>query len=53
MEVPWQRVINSQGHISVRGDDARAVLQKALLLSEGIELDESGRIDLERFGWWG
>lgn len=52
-DVPWQRVINSQGHISVRGDVARASRQRFLLEAEGVVFDTEGRIDLERFGWWG
>ncbi len=47
-DVPWQRVVNAQGKISPRpGAEAQA----ALLRAEGVELDESGRIDLRRFGW--
>lgn len=47
--VPWQRVINSQGHISLTGRSA--ALQKALLESEGVVFDETGRVDLRKFGW--
>jgi methylated-DNA-protein-cysteine methyltransferase related protein len=52
-EVPWQRVINSQGRISFRGDVARAVLQRALLEREGVCFDAAGRVELARYGWWG
>jgi methylated-DNA-protein-cysteine methyltransferase-like protein len=51
--VPWQRVINSQGRISYRGDVGRGELQRALLEDEGIVFDDTRRIDLDRFGWWG
>lgn len=51
--VPWQRVINAQGRISFRGDLVRAQLQQKLLEEESVEFDESGRVDLDRFGWWG
>lgn len=50
-EVPWHRVINARGEISKRthsGDEAR---QRALLESEGVEFDASGRIPLQRFRW--
>lgn len=47
--VPWQRVVNSEGKISLSG--CSADLQEALLRSEGIEFDASGKISLERFGW--
>ena len=49
-EVPWQRVVNSQGKISVRPD---AHSQRELLEDEGIEFDDRGRIDLKRYGWDG
>ena len=51
--VPWQRVINAQGRISFRGDLVRAELQQKLLEEEGVEFDDSDRVDLDRFGWWG
>ncbi len=50
-DVPWQRVINSQGKISLPGTGG--AIQKNLLLEEGVEFDEKGRIDLDRFGWEG
>lgn len=47
-DVPWQRVINSKGEISQRPG---AEEQRRLLEDEGVEFDNRGRIDLERFGW--
>jgi methylated-DNA-protein-cysteine methyltransferase-like protein len=49
--VPWHRVINAQGRISSRGGSPHEYFQRLLLEEEGVELDERGRIDLERFGW--
>ncbi len=49
--VPWQRVINSRGRISFKGDSYRAKLQRELLLSEGIVFDESGSVDWDVYGW--
>lgn len=46
--IPWHRVINARGTISLTGEPAER--QRALLEAEGIEF-EGGRIDLERFGW--
>jgi methylated-DNA-protein-cysteine methyltransferase related protein len=47
--VPWQRVINSQGKISFRGDVARGTEQQQLLEREGIRFDDDGRvIDFEK-----
>lgn len=49
--VPWHRVINARGEISARGEREIEDLQRALLEAEGVEFDDRGRIDLERFGW--
>ena len=52
-DVPWQRVINSQGRISISRADLGADLQQALLEEEGVEFDLRGYVDLKRFGWEG
>ena len=49
-DVPWQRVINSQGKISER---AGAEKQHQLLEEEGIVFDAKDRIDLKKYGWSG
>lgn len=46
--VPWQRVINSKGEISLRPGAAE---QRRRLEAEGVEFDDRGRVDLARFGW--
>lgn len=51
-KVPWWRVINSRGEISIRGIQ-HDVLQKELLQKEGVKFDKAGRVDWERFGWNG
>jgi methylated-DNA-protein-cysteine methyltransferase-like protein len=51
--VPWQRVINSHGRISISRVDLGADLQRALLEEEGVEFDRRGYVDLKRFGWRG
>lgn len=49
--VPWQRVINAQGRISMRGEGpAGSIIQQQLLEREGVIFD-GGRVDLKRFGW--
>ncbi len=50
-DIPWQRVVNARGEISLRHDFDGAPRQRLLLLDEGIVFDERGRIDLSRFGW--
>ncbi len=47
--LPWHRVINSRGAISLTGQDYE--LQRSLLEREGIEFGLGDRIDLERFLW--
>jgi methylated-DNA-protein-cysteine methyltransferase-like protein len=50
--VPWQRVINAQGKISLRpGGGGQA--QRQLLEDEGVQFDERDRIDLKRYQWNG
>jgi methylated-DNA-protein-cysteine methyltransferase-like protein len=50
-DVPWHRVVNSRGMVSVRSGGERPPEQRAMLESEGVEFDARGRIDLEKFGW--
>lgn len=49
-KLPWHRVINSKGTISLPAG-AGYELQKALLIKEGVQFDESDRVDLARFQW--
>ena len=49
-QLPWHRVINSKGRISLNPGDGYE-LQKMLLENEGIHFDENDCIDLSRFGW--
>ena len=51
-DVPWQRVINSQGKISIRKGGGHQV-QRQLLEEEGVVFDEKERVDLGRYGWDG
>ena len=52
-EVPWQRVINAQGKISIHGDGFGNAMQRVLLEQEGVVFDENGRVDFSIFGWAG
>ena len=49
--VPWHRVINAAGRISLRRTASGGITQRLLLEREGVAFDVSGRIDLARFGW--
>jgi len=52
--VPWHRVINAAGLISLRGGDSEglAVLrQAARLRRDGVPVTGKGRVDLERYRW--
>ena len=48
--VPWHRVINAKGEISLRPCGGAAD-QRTLLEDEGVEFDTRGRVDLKRFRW--
>lgn len=48
--VPWQRVINAQGKISLRKSGA-GISQQMLLEDEGVEFDVAGRVSLRKYGW--
>ena len=53
-DLPWQRVINRDGFISIKSgllDSKR--LQKQLLEDEGIEVSSEFMVDLNTYGWWG
>lgn len=53
-DVPWWRVVNHAGAISLGKLDPHAArLQRVLLKGEGVVFDARGRIDWERFGWEG
>jgi len=49
--VPWQRVINAKGEVSLRAEPGREGLQRAILEREGVRFDARGRVDLARFRW--
>ncbi|KQC06343.1 MAG: methyltransferase [Candidatus Cloacimonas sp. SDB] len=51
LDIPWHRVINSQGKISFAGGSGWYEYQMSLLETEGIEFSPSGKIDLKQFQW--
>ena len=52
-DVPWHRLINSQGKISVRREGGPSPEQKRRLSAEGVRLDRLGRVDLAAVAWPG
>lgn len=52
-DVPWQRVLNSEGRISRRAHGAEDSRQRELLTAEGVFFDRRGRVDLDAVGWEG
>ncbi|OGO66664.1 MAG: hypothetical protein A2030_08760 [Chloroflexi bacterium RBG_19FT_COMBO_50_10] len=51
-DVPWQRVINSQGKVSLRPGGGGSN-QRELLEAEGVIFDERDRVDLKIYAWDG
>lgn len=51
--VPWHRVVNSQGRISIKNREYSARQQATLLRDEGVVVSEDLHIDLEEFLWEG
>ena len=49
--VPWWRVINKRGAISIRHPDVSPKVQRALLESEGVEFDRDGCVDWSVVRW--
>lgn len=49
--VPWHRVVNAQGRISLPPSDPGGSLQKVMLEKEGVVFGEGDRISFIRFGW--
>ena len=48
-KVPWWRVVNNQGYISIKGNwIATKEIQRTLLLQERIEVDKDFRLDMKR-----
>jgi methylated-DNA-protein-cysteine methyltransferase-like protein len=47
--LPWHRVIRADGSIALKSGGGRE-LQTALLRVEGVEVSESGRVDMAKYG---
>lgn len=49
-DLPWHRVVNRKGRISLRRGEGYG-LQKALLEREGVIFDENDTIELKKYRW--
>jgi methylated-DNA-protein-cysteine methyltransferase-like protein len=47
--LPWHRIIKADGRIALAAGEGRE-LQTALLRGEGVEVSDTGKVDLNRFG---
>jgi len=50
-DVPWWRVLNAAGRISLSALEHTSVVQRALLLREGVRFATGGAVNLSVFGW--
>lgn len=48
-QLPWQRVVNSRGQISIRANGMPDERQQKLLEAEGVKFNAQGTIDLQRY----
>ncbi len=49
-DLPWHRVLRSNGEIALPLDGWGSV-QKEMLLREGVVFTDTGRVDMHRFGY--
>lgn len=52
-DVPWQRVLNAQGKISLPAGSRGALEQRRLLEAEGVVFQPNGKVDRLNFNWPG
>jgi len=50
-KTPWHRVINAQGACSTGRIALPSDKQQRMLVAEGVEFNERGRCDLQRYLW--
>jgi methylated-DNA-protein-cysteine methyltransferase-like protein len=52
-DIPWQRVINSQGGISLPEGSRAAIEQRRRLENEGLKFNSAGKVSINAYGWDG
>jgi methylated-DNA-protein-cysteine methyltransferase-like protein len=50
-DIPWHRVINSKGEISLRSAPGCENQQQTMLEAEGVEFNLAGRVNLKKYQW--
>lgn len=50
-DVPWWRVINASGGISLKGRGEAAEVQRRQLKGDGVTFERGGTVDLRRYRW--
>lgn len=51
-KIPWWRVVNNQGIISIKGNwTATKELQRGLLAKEGIKVGKDFTLDIKKYRW--
>lgn len=48
-QLPWYRVVNGKGCISLQADDMAR--QRRQLINEGVVVNEQGKLNLSRYRW--
>lgn len=49
--IPWHRVVNAKGTISARAVPGAELVQRSLLLREGVRLNARGQVSLAQVRW--
>ena len=47
--VPWWRIVNNQGHLTIKGSEYSALDQKEKLENEGVEISDQFTFDIEKY----
>lgn len=50
VELPWWRIVNNEGRISIKGTDFNSpLLMKQMLENEGVEVNDDYTFDIEKY----
>ena len=51
LEIPWWRVVNNTGRISIKGSIYSPIDQKERLCIEGVSINEDLTFEIEKYRW--